>query len=327
MAKKTKARGGPKGSRVTVKKPVKPKPPKLLTRRNLIKPADTNETHEDVQRALTAAQSSSDLKGKLKLSRDSIVIAEQVFQWRLLGTDVVNREDHILGMANAIADGGEPLAAILVLPVGDRFYVVDGHHRLAAYDTAQWSRAIPAEVFGGTLPEARREALRLNSRNKLPMTKDDKQEAAWRLVKQGLGREQIHEWTGASTSNVSKMKAKLSKLRDRGRTTEELGALTWVQARGDWTPEERDFDVDAWQERKADKLVDAMQKAHIGHMLRKQPEITAMALEKLDANLPEALMKQWVYRLDPEFLVGFITEQLDEEAARAWTALQTPKKF
>jgi hypothetical protein len=200
---KTKARGAPKSSRVTVKKPVKQKPTKLLTRRNLIKPVDTNETHGDVQRALTNAKGSSDLKSKLNLSRDSIVVAEQVFQWRLLDTDVVNREDHILDMANVIADGGKPLDAILVLPVGDRFYVVDGHHRLAAYDTAQWSRAIPATVFGGTLPEARREALRLNSRNKLPMTKDDKQEAAWSLVKQGLGREQIHEWTGASTSNVS----------------------------------------------------------------------------------------------------------------------------
>jgi hypothetical protein len=38
-------------------------------------------------------------------------------------------------------------------------------------------------------------------------------------------------------------------------------------------------------------------------------------------------MKEWVYRLDPEFLVGFITDQLDEEAAKAWTALQEPKKF
>jgi ParB-like nuclease domain len=235
---KPKAKGKPKSSRETAKNPAKQRPPKLLTRRNLIKPADTNETHGDVQRALTNAKGLSELKGKLNLSRDSIVVAEHVFQWRLLDTDVANREDHILDMANVIADGGKPLEAILVLPVGDRFYVIDGHHRLAAYDTAQWSKAIPAMVFGGTLPEARREALRLNSRNKLPMTKDDKQEAAWRLVKQGLGREQIHEWTGASTSNVSKMKAKLIKLKDRGRTTEDLEALTWTQARGDWEPED-----------------------------------------------------------------------------------------
>ena len=72
---------------------------------------------------------------------------------------------------------------------------------------------------------------------------------------------------------------------------------------------------------------EALMKANIGFKLKQRPEITAMALEKLDPSLPEALMKEWVHMLDPEFLVGFITEQLDEGAARAWTALQEPVKF
>jgi ParB-like chromosome segregation protein Spo0J len=38
---------------------------------------------------------------------------------------------------------GTPLDPILVYLVGERFYVMDGHHRLAAYDTAKWTGNIP----------------------------------------------------------------------------------------------------------------------------------------------------------------------------------------
>jgi hypothetical protein len=327
--RKPKAKGKPKVSRGAAKKSAKQRSPKLLTRRNLIKPEDTNETHVDVQRALTNAKGTADFKGLLNLSRDSIVVAEQVFQWRLPDTEVAAREAHILDMANVIADGGKPLDAILVLSVGDKFYVMDGHHRLAAYDTAKWSKAIPARVFGGTLPEARREALRLNSKNKLPMTNADKQEAAWILVRErDLSKAQIHEWTGVSTTNIAKMRAKLAKLLAGGRTPEELEVMTWVQARGTWEPEARDFDVDDWKERKAKKIVDALQDANIGFMLREQPEITAMALERLDGNLVAALMAEWLYRPEnADFIVGLIEARLDEGAVEAWAAQQGPMQF
>jgi hypothetical protein len=326
---KTKAKGKPKNARGAAKKPVKQRRPKLLTRRDLIKPVDTNETHVDVQRALTGAKGTADIKGKLNLTRDSIVVAERVFQWRLPDTDVAEREAHILDMANWIADGGKPLDAILVLSVGDKFYIMDGHHRLAAYDTAKWSKAIPARVFEGTLPEARREALRLNSKNKLPMTNGAKQEAAWRLVKQqDLSKSQIHEWTAVSTTNIANMRAKLGELKDRGRTAEELETLTWVQARGTWEPEDREFDVDDWKERKAKKIVDALQNANIGFMLREQPEITAMALERLDENLVAALMGEWLYRPENEdFIVGLIEARLDEGDVETWKSQQGPKQF
>jgi ParB-like chromosome segregation protein Spo0J len=67
--------------------------------------------------------------------------------------------------------------------IGDKYYILDGHHRLDAYHSAQWSNKIPVKVFSGTLQDARLKALELNSRNKLPMTQADKQEAAWELTK------------------------------------------------------------------------------------------------------------------------------------------------
>jgi hypothetical protein len=319
----------------TVKSKLKGKPVRArLARRDIRKPQDTSETHADVRLKLTKTKGSSALKGVLGLTRKSIVVAEKVFQWRLFDTDVANREEHILSMANVIADSGKPLDAILVFQVGAKFYVIDGHHRLAAYDTAKWIGAIPAKAFGGTFDQAYLEALRLNSRNKLPMTKEDKQEAAWRLVKlqDGSSREQISEWTTVSTSNISNMRRILKKLQEleRGSDAIPIADLPWRRAlREDWATEDggKDWDADEWKEREANEIVEALMKANIGFTLKKQPESTAMALEKLDASLPEALMKEWVHRLDPEFLVGFITEQLDEEAAKAWTALQEPKKF
>jgi hypothetical protein len=330
---KAKTKGKPQKARRVGRTVVKLKPLKRLVRKDIRKPEDANETHGDVQQALTNAKGSSVLKGTLALSRNSIIVAEKVFQWRLLDTDVANREDHILSMANVIVDSGKPLDAILVLQVGGKFYVIDGHHRLAAYDTARWNGDIPARAFGGTLDQAYLEALRLNSRNKLPMTKDDKQEAAWRLVKlqNGSSKEQISDWTTVSTSNISNMRRVLKKLQGLERPADAIpiADLTWRRAlREDWAAEDGgNWDPDEWKEREASKIVEALMKANIGFMLTKRPEITAMALEKLAPNLPEALTKEWAHRLDPEFLVGFITEQLDEETARAWTALQEPTKF
>lgn len=331
---KAKAKGKPQKARRVGRSVLNLKPVKRLARKDIRKPDDTSATHADVQHALTKAKGPSVLKGVQGLNRSRIVVAEKVFQWRMLDTDVANREDHILDMANAIVDSSKPLDAILVFPVGDKFYVVDGHHRLAAYHTARWIGPIPATVFSGTLDEAYLEALRLNSRNKLSMTKDDKQEAAWRLVKLGvLSKAQIRELTTAATSNVGNMRRVLRKLQEleRPEGAIPLADLTWKRAlREDYAFEDggKEWDADDWKEREANKIVEALMKANIGFMLRKHTEITAMALERLDPNLPEALMAEWLHRPENgEFLVGLIKDQLDEEALRAWTVLQDPLKF
>jgi hypothetical protein len=124
------------------------------------------------------------------------------------------------------------------------------------------------------------------------------------------------------------MKAKLIKLKDGGRAPTEVEAMTWVQARGTWEPEDRDFDIDDWKERKAKKIVDALQDANITFMLREQPEITAMALERLDGNLVASLMAEWLYRPENEdFIVRLIEDRLEEGASEAWAAQQGPKQF
>jgi ParB-like chromosome segregation protein Spo0J len=73
-----------------------------------------------------------------------------------------------LSLAKALKERGVPLEPLLVFPVDGQFYVMDGHHRLAAYHTVSWKKHIPVEVFEGTFEEAHREALRRNSRISSP---------------------------------------------------------------------------------------------------------------------------------------------------------------
>jgi hypothetical protein len=56
------------------------------------------------------------------------------------------------------------------------------------------------------------------------MTKDDKQEAAWRLVKleNGLSKEKIRELTTVSTSNISNMRRVLRKLQGIQRSEDAI---------------------------------------------------------------------------------------------------------
>jgi hypothetical protein len=65
------------------------------------------------------------------------------------------------------------------------------------------------------------------------MTKDDKQDAAWRLVKLGvLSKAQIREVTTVATSNVANMRRVLRKLQEleRPEGAIPLAELTWKRA-------------------------------------------------------------------------------------------------
>jgi hypothetical protein len=206
-------------------------------------------------------------------------------------------DDHIFGMAQALHRQRAPLTPIVVFPVGDAFYVMDGHHRLAAYDTARWTKTIPAQVYQGDLDAAWRAALGRNSRDKLPMSKEDKTSAAWRIVKKNDPRDSIASianLSGVSTSTVDNMR-KVWRTIDDGKHGDatELQALTWAKARRLAEGREDQQDLDDWREEEANKLVDALQRAKLIGRLTKAPDITALVLSKLAEGLPAALMAEW----------------------------------
>jgi hypothetical protein len=291
---------------------------RAITRAGVKRPTDTMETVDAIAAKLAAnagvVRKRAAPGAVVKLKRKDICVAEKVFQWRTPQYNMLPSNDHIFEMARGTKRTGA-LAPILVLPVADKYYVMDGHHRLAAYITAGWEGDIPAIVFNGSLDAAVREALRCNTKNKLPMTTKDKTEAAWRLVKEGRpgnwpdSISEIMELCEVGKGTVNRMREAWTKL--LGGQYDGIGDLSWRQAQSTLAGKDRQaFDEDSYIEGRAESLASAIVRAEL-HLSR-DIEVTARALEMLDPGLPEALMAHWAPRplFDPDEIPG---DDLDEE--------------
>jgi hypothetical protein len=292
---------------------------RAITREGIKRPSDTGATKEDIERNLATSATPKHTQGnaEVKLKRKDIRVAEQVFQWRLRGYNMIPSDDHIFDMAQATQRTGA-LEPILVFPVADKYYVMDGHHRLAAYITAGWKADIPAIVFGGSLDEAVREALRRNNKNKLSMTTKDRSEAAWRLTKAykpGEWPDSISETMdlcAVGKGTVNRMRAAWTELHNgQYGDVKELKDLSWPQAQAKIKGATvEDFNYESWLEERAQNLADDIARAKLH--LSKDIEVTALALEMLDPGLPEALMAHWAppRLFDPD---AIDEDELDED--------------
>jgi hypothetical protein len=278
---------------------------RAITRAGIKRPPDTGETLERIAAKLAAnaggVRKHAAAGAVVKLKRKDICVAEQVFQWRTPQYNMIPSDDHIFEMARATQNTGA-LEPILVFPVADKYYVMDGHHRLAAYITAGWKGDIPASVFTGSLNEAVREALGRNSKNKLPMTAKDKTEAAWRLVKEGKPGDwpdsisETQALCGVGKGTVNRMREAWTKLHNG--QYEGIGGLSWRQAQDTLGGKEKQaFDKDSWLEERAQNLANDIARADL--RLSRDIEVTALALAMLDPGLPEALMAHWAPQPPP----------------------------
>jgi len=89
-----------------------------------------------------------------KLALSDIHVADKVFQWRLPDEDVLADTRFVQELVDALEVQEPPLQPfepLLVVPIGQRFFLVDGHHRLDAYATFGWKEPVPVEVFPGNL--------------------------------------------------------------------------------------------------------------------------------------------------------------------------------
>jgi ParB-like chromosome segregation protein Spo0J len=262
-----------------------------LTRAQLVY-VKSNETVADLERRVATVNARPKACPK-SLPLGTIRVADKVFQWRMPSENIVAKEDHIFDLANALRDREKPLDPILVFPVGERYYVVDGHHRINAYHSAKWKNPIPVMVFNGSFQDARIEAFRRNSKNKLAMTKQDKMEGTWRLVKEeNLSISETSDATGASPSQISIMRNVWTRLCADQEHKDDASELSWAQARMALAGIEIEVD-DEWKQKEAQKLVDALLKAKIGQGLMKHPDITARALSMINERLPRTLVWEW----------------------------------
>jgi ParB-like chromosome segregation protein Spo0J len=228
-------------------------------------------------------------KAVTHLSRHDIEVAEQgVFQWRDGKADPHDKARHIAMLMHDLSITKRPLDPLLIFPAGGKYFVIDGHHRLAAYEAVNWDDPIPVEVFGGSLDEACMAALHGNRKAKLPMTQTEKSNAAWRLVREDrLSKQAIADLGLVSRTTVRDMRQKLREIIGAGA---DPAGMDWDKARR-WTPEgtEAFNDGSDWRKQKVEELVQLLIESHVATELSKFPDLMMSAFAAINPELPATL--------------------------------------
>lgn len=228
------------------------------------------------------------------LSLEQLRTVESVFQPRGLSYREGEHEAHVDVLAKAIGKPDKPryLEAITVWWGGTAWYILDGHHRRLAYERATVVSNIPVRVFKGSLDDALKESVSLNSKNKMPMSLQDKMNAAWKLTAQTeTPKSKVALACSIAESSVANMRRTKSALAALGTTTEQMLEMNWAEAQRVAKGEEKpQIDHDAETERRARGYVKSIAKA-LKDRPHKDPEGFAMALLMLDERLPVRLLE------------------------------------
>lgn len=239
------------------------------------------------------------------LALDQIAKAESVFQPRTLEGRMREDMAHLKTLAGAVGTPEKPkfLDPITVWWGGDRWFVIDGHHRIEAYRQVGTRSAVPVTVFLGTLDRAMAHSAASNSKDKLPMTMGDKMNAAWRLVVlTRLTKAEVMEATGVSKGTVDNMRQVKGKLLahpedddstgELAVTPEELAEKTWKAAKFEASGRELDpnYDPDEAMRKRAGDIAQRLTAAIKDRMFQ-DTEAFALALVMIDSRLPGMMME------------------------------------
>lgn len=236
----------------------------------------------------------------ISVAVSDIRMLPEVFQPR--GPNGTN-EAHIQELKRSLSTTGE-LEPVLVAWFGPEPYLIDGHHRIYAYQQARWSAPIAIRHFGGSVEEAVLEAGRANTRAKLPMNHAERMSYAWRLVLMGTAysKKRIVEVSNISDGQVAVMRRVAKKL-----GAEAFDYQEWWQAQRAWKgkgaqildDEERASMLEALAEDYAARLA-----KEFSAKLVRNPEVAAMAFARhFGRNLPELV----------EQLQGYVDEVVPNE--------------
>lgn len=195
-------------------------------------------------------------------------------------------ERHVQVLKKTLQNHGE-LDPVEVIKVGRETYVIDGHHRLEAYHLEGRRKRIPVVYFKGSIAEAVLKAGQSNTKDKLPMTNQEKQDFAWRLVRLGkYTKKAIAEAASISERQVTYMRKALKQLGDEAYEIEH-----WWQVRE--RTNGKDFHIMSdeeraeWLEQEGAKITERLGKT-FGKQLSKNLEVTALGFaEYFGLQLPE----------------------------------------
>ncbi|SBV99217.1 ParB domain protein nuclease [uncultured Alphaproteobacteria bacterium] len=206
----------------------------------------------------------------VQLPLDEITLLPELFQPRGVS------EQHVSELMRK-PKSGHTLDPLTVFQVGRKAYLIDGHHRIAAYQRAKFEKPVPVVFFDGTVEQAVLEAGRANSKAKLSMSTQERMNFAWRLVRIGTySKTEITEAASVSDGQVAAMRRVLKALGDEAHDFD-----SWMkakrQAEGKGNLEFSDEDIATWKEAAAQSMADRLAKA-LSTRMADRPEIAARAL-------------------------------------------------
>jgi hypothetical protein len=181
-----------------------------------------------------------------------------LFQQRRIDSEA--SKQHVQTLARAIKPGPRgarqaSLEAVAVFWVGDAWALVDGHHRMMAYQWVKHPAPVPVRVLRGvTLGEAIQASLGGNSKDKMPLTLRCKSEAAWRFTLEGsMSKATIKALADVDESTIAIMRRTLREFA-KVHPDDVPGALTWAQMRL-WKREPLAMDDKDAEQRAAERLL------------------------------------------------------------------------
>jgi hypothetical protein len=219
-------------------------------------------------------QASEDRPARLpsRLPLSDIKMIPELFQPR-----TGKSEDHIEELARALREHRD-LDPVLVMQVGRRPVLIDGHHRWSAYSRSKGHLTIPVKYFEGTVAEAIAESGRENSKAKLQMQSSDRQDYAWRLTKMAMySKDETARAAGISKAQVAIMRKTLVRLGGQRASTYTV----WIDAKraAESMDGERGGVDEDWLHAQAQRHADRMYKT-FGTKLSGNLGMLALTLEK-----------------------------------------------
>jgi len=186
-------------------------------------------------------------------------------------------EGHISELKAALKTHGA-LDPILVGWTGKRVILIEGHHRYVAYERSGYKlKPVDVQWFIGPLNAAVEASIAANSKTKLPMSLQEKLNAAWRLVRLGgFSKAQIKRSSAISDGQIGKMRRVLAAHHDVVGIDEWAKAWKVATGRGEVrTDEEHEEYLNMLVEQYPEKIHKA-----VGTKLASNPEMMARVLSR-----------------------------------------------
>jgi len=216
--------------------------------------------------------------------------------------------DHVKALAGRIRNIGA-LDPVLLWQGKGGFVLLDGAHRVEAYQKAGWTDPIPARIAHCDRRTALLLAVQANSKITLAMSNADRSNLAWRLVRELdragaylFTKRQIIDNTGVSKGTVDNMRATLVTMQKAGR-----------EPSGNWSMDRMADHSGGWGDDVADEERERMVEelaADLRRVLnvkgRLNDELIAMALQRAAG---DHKLKGWMDFLYP-----------DDEAEEDWAS-------